>query len=102
MLAGLRTKSISSIAALSWDKGILAVESTPNSVDGDMFVDFIRGSLIPNMLPHDDVNPTSIVVMDNCTIHHVDEVKSILTDAGILLIYLLPYSDFLISFMIAS
>ena len=36
------------------------------------------------------VNRTSIVVMDNCSIHHVAEVRSILEDAGMLIIYLLP------------
>ena len=65
---------------------------TPNSVDGEMFCDFVRGTLIPNMLPFDGLNPTSIVVMDNCSIHHVTKVKSMLADAGILLIYLPPYS----------
>ena len=30
--------------------------------------------------------------MDNCSIHHVDEVQSLLEEAGILLIYLPPYS----------
>ena len=44
------------------------------------------------MLPFDGVNHTSIVVMDNCSIHHVAEVKSALDDAGILLMYLPPYS----------
>ena len=41
-----------------------------------------------NMLPFDGLNPTSIVVMDNCSIHDVAEVKSMLDDAGILLTYL--------------
>jgi transposase len=44
------------------------------------------------MLPFDGQNPTPIVVMDNCSIHHVAEAKSKLEDAGILLIYLPPYS----------
>ena len=76
---------------MCWDKGILDVEMTPKSVNGEMFCDFVRGTLIPNMLPFDGLNPTSIVVMDNCSIHHVAEVKSMLDDAGILLIYLPPY-----------
>ena len=70
---------------MCWDKGILDVEVTTNSVNSEMFCDFVGGTLIPNMLL---LNPTSIVVMDNCSIHHVTEVKSMLDDAGIL-IYLL-------------
>ena len=52
--------------------------------------DFIRGSLIPNMQPFP--GELSILIMDNCSIHHVQEVKDILEAAGILLIFLPPYS----------
>ena len=34
----------------------------------------------------------SILVMDNCSIHHVQEVKDMIENAGILLLYLPPYS----------
>lgn len=61
-------------------------------LDGEKFCDFVRGTLIPNMLPFDGLKPTSMVVMDNCSIHHVAEVKSMLDDAGILPMYLPPYS----------
>lgn len=88
----VRGTRISAIAAMCWDKGILDVEMTSNSVNGEMFCDFVRGTLIPCMLPFDGLSPTSIVVMDNCSIHHVAEVKSMLEDAGILLLYLPPYS----------
>ena len=88
----VRGKRISAIAAMCWGLGILDVEVTSSSVDGEKFCDFIRGSLIPNMLPYDELNPTSVVVMDNCSIHHVTEVQLMLHDTGILLIYLPPYS----------
>lgn len=32
------------------------------------------------------------MIMDNCTIHHVPEVKRIFTDAGIPIFFLPPYS----------
>ena len=87
----VRETRISAIAAMCWDKGILDVEMTSNSVNGEIFCDFVRGTSIPWMLLFDGVRPTSIVVMDNCSIHHV-EAKSMLEDAGILLLYLPPYS----------
>ena len=34
----------------------------------------------------------SVVIMDNCSIHHVAEVKDLIEDAGILLLFLPPYS----------
>ena len=36
--------------------------------------------------------PGSVLIMDNCSIHHIQEVKDILLQAGILLLYLPPYS----------
>ncbi len=87
----MRGTCISAIAAVCWN-GFLGVELTTNSVNGDSFCDFVKGTLIPNMLPYDGLNPTSIAVMDNCSIHHVNEVRSLLEHAGILSIYLPPYS----------
>ncbi len=59
---------------------------------GERFFNFVRGSLIPNMLPFNGVNPVSVAVMDNCSVHHVQEVKQLFKDAGILLFFLPPYS----------
>ena len=75
-----RGKRISAIAAIR-SEGILGVELTTGTVDGDKFVDFIRGTLIPNMHAYDVTSSKSVVVMDNCAIHHIPEV---LEDAGIL------------------
>ena len=56
------------------------------------FFDFLRGTLVPNMQLFDGSNSNSILIMDNCSIHHIDIAKDLLLDAGILLIYLPPYS----------
>ena len=85
----VRGRWISAIAALSWTS---AVDLTTESVNGDTFYDFICGTLIPNMHPYDGLNPNSVVVMDNCSIHHVDEVQQLLDEAAIPVIYLPPYS----------
>ena len=86
-----RGRRISAIAAISND-GLLGVELTAGTVNGDIFSDFIRGTLIPEMEPFDGSARKSIVIMDNCAIHHVQAVKKMLEDAGIMLIYLPPYS----------
>jgi hypothetical protein len=76
--------------------GILAVELMTGSVNGDIFFDYVRGSLIPEMQPFDGRSPKCIAVMDNCSIHHVHPVTQLFEDAGILLLYLPPYSpDFM-------
>ena len=87
----VRGKRISAIAAICSD-GLLGVELTTGSVNGDKFVDFLRGTLIPNMNPFDGVSSRSIVVMDNCAIHHVPEVYQLFQDAGVLVLFLPPYS----------
>ena len=87
----VRGQRISSIAAICTD-GLIALETTPNSVNGEKFFDFVRGSLIPEMMPFDGHNPKSIVVMDNCSIHHVQQVSELFLNAGILVLYLPPYS----------
>ena len=58
---------MNAIAGFSQD-GTIALELTSGSVNE---VDFVRGTLIPVMMSFDGVNPRSILVMDNCTIHHV-------------------------------
>ena len=52
----------------------------------------MRGSLIPNMNPFDGISSKSIVVMDNCSVHHTQEVQDELQNAGVLVIFLPPYS----------
>ena len=44
------------------------------------------------MLPFDGQNPFSIVVMDNCSIHHVQPVLDAFNQAGIVVLFLPPYS----------
>ena len=59
---------------------------------GTVNADFVRGSLIPNMHPFDGTSSKSIAILDNCSIHHVPEVVQLFEDAGILVIFLPPYS----------
>ena len=82
---------ISAIAAIS-TSGYVGVELTYGTVNGDVFTDFVRGTLIPEMEPFDGEIKKSVVIMDNCSIHHVEEVKTLLDEAGILLFFLPPYS----------
>ena len=44
------------------------------------------------MLPFDGQNPKSIAILDNCSIHHVSPVIQLFRDAGILVLFLPPYS----------
>ena len=81
-----RGQRISAIAAMTLN-GILAVDLKKGSVGGDVFFDFVRGFLIPNMVPFDGDSPNSIVILDNCSIHHVRPVIDLFRDAGILVVH---------------
>ena len=72
---------VNAIAAIT-SSGLLTVELTKATVNGDNFFDFIRGTLIPHMRPFDGVSPHSILIMDNRSVHHVNEVREVLQQAG--------------------
>ena len=86
-----RGPRVSAIAAMCTD-GVIAVDLHRGSVNSDVFLDFTRGSLIPNMQQFDGVSGRSIVILDNCSIHHVPEVLEHFREAGIVVVFLPPYS----------
>ena len=86
-----RGNRISAIIAMCTD-GIIALELFQGTLNGDRFLDFLRGSLIPEMQPFDGLSPQSVLVLDNCSVHHVSTAIDLLREAGTLVIFLPPYS----------
>ena len=86
-----RGKRYNAIAAMT-SSGVLALEVKSESVNGETFFDFIRGTLIPRMQPFDGQSTNSILVLDNCTVHRINEVREVLQHAGIITLFLPPYS----------
>ena len=86
-----RGKRVNAMAAIS-STGLLASELTTSTVGRDNFYDFIRGTLIPQMMPFNGSNPRSVAVMDNLSVHHVHEVEEHFRQAGIVLLFLPAYS----------
>ena len=87
----LQGQNITSIAAISTE-GLVAVEIHNNSVDGSTFLDFVCGTLIPELHPFDGFSPMSILIMDNCSIHRIQEIREVVNAAGVLMFYLPLYS----------
>lgn len=48
--------------------------------------------MLPVLMPFNGSNPRSIVVIDNASIHHIDEVVQLVSSVGALLWFLPPYS----------
>lgn len=61
-------------------------------VNSEHFLDFVDKSLVHHLMPFDGINPRSVVVLDNASIHHVDEVVHAIRSMGALLHFLPPYS----------
>lgn len=86
-----RGSRINAIAAMS-SLGILDVSLYEHNVNGGTFLEYLRKYLLPHVRPFNGVNPHSIVVMDNASIHHIQEVAELLHGVGVLLKFLPPYS----------
>ena len=70
-------------------EGIHDVYITEGTVDGDGFSVFVRSSLLPILMPFNNIKPRSVVIMDNASIHHVQDVSDLIeTQAGARLHYL--------------
>ena len=87
----VRGQRISAMAAIDHN-GLIDVKLTTGIVNSDTFYDFIRGDLLPNLRPFDGTNERSVVIMDHCSIHRVDSITSLFEEAGVLLLFLPPYS----------
>lgn len=80
---------VSAIASMSTD-GILncVMYTYTGSVTGDRFKHFIHHSLLPQLQPFDGLNPQSIVVMDNASIHHASGVVDLIESTAALVQFL--------------
>ena len=70
----------------------MALELSTGTFNGEKFTEFVLGTLILEMQQFDGSSARSVLVMDNCTIHHVSAAKQLLSDAGIVTVFLPPYS----------
>jgi len=70
--------------------GIITYNIIPGSVTSACFVKFLRELVIPLTNPYP--GPQSVLILDNCSIHHSEEVRALVEDeAQCKLIFLPPY-----------
>ena len=67
------------------EEGILAMKVVRGTVNGDNFLDFIQRDLLPTLMP---INGTNPIILDNCSVHHVSGVASMITEVGALVHFL--------------
>ena len=66
--------------------GSVAFTTYSGGTTGDKFLQYLKETLIPTLHPWD------IVIMDNLRTHHIKEVRRLLSEAQIMLMYLPAYS----------
>ena len=62
-------------------------------VNGDVFETFVRRSLLPILQPFNGSNPCSVVILDNASIHHLEQIEDIITGVGALIRFMPPFSQ---------
>ena len=82
---------MSSIAIMS-SRSIEDVDIYDGCINGEIFTNFIARSLVPILQPFVGKNPRSVVVMDNASIHHIEQVATLIQNTGAILRYLPPYN----------
>ena len=69
--------------------GILDVYIYEAGVNGDVFIDFIRQTVLPLLMPFNGLNAHSVVILDNASIQYK---IYIINSVGALVKFLSPYS----------
>ena len=77
----VRGNRVSAIVGMS-QNGIIDFHTTVSTVNADTFLKFIQDCLIPILKPFNGINDHSIVVLDNASIHHVDNVVDAIQSTG--------------------
>lgn len=62
------------------------------TIDSEIFLDWLEDYLVPVLGKYESLAPRSIVVLDNASIHHSDEVMDVIEEAGAKILYTAPYS----------
>ena len=72
------------------EDGIVLARVFQGNTDADIFLDFIKELLDGHCRPYP--GERSVIVMDNASIHRTREVEEACEQAGVILVYLPPYS----------
>ncbi|TFK23478.1 hypothetical protein FA15DRAFT_558789, partial [Coprinopsis marcescibilis] len=65
------------LPALTWE-GMITLDIFEGSVNKERFINYIRKDVAPLLNPFP--GPRSVVVLDNCAIHHDEEVRRIIEE----------------------
>ena len=89
----VRGERVSAITIMSMN-GILDCKTVKHTVNGDTFYEFMQVKVFPHLMimTFDGMNPHSVLVMDNCSIHYIGGIAEMVQEVGALVHFLPPYS----------
>ncbi|KIO03989.1 hypothetical protein M404DRAFT_144226 [Pisolithus tinctorius Marx 270] len=58
--------------------GIITYDIIEGTVDGEQFLRFLKEHVMPFTNPYP--GPCSVIIMDNCRIHHGEEIRKLVED----------------------
>ena len=61
-------------------------------MNGNEFYIFVHTHLIPHLQPFNGRNPYSVVILNNASIHHIEDAVKAIEDVGAIVHFLPPYS----------
>ena len=88
----LNRSHFSALAFMTEDE-ILGHYTCPGAINSERLIYYVQEDLISKLNPFP--GPRSVLILDNCSIHHTRAFKSLCEAAGILLLYLPAYSPWL-------
>ena len=88
LVRGVRYSAVPIMSTLGLHDLFLA----EGTINGDRFRYFIRTCLLPILQSFNSINPLSVVIMDNASIHHVQSTIDLIESVGSRVIFLPPYS----------
>ena len=91
------------IAACDWNGFILetcecvsrekdATSGRSKTVDTERFIEWVENRLLPVLGRYEKGEARSVVILDNASIHHDDEIVDLIESTGARVIYTAPYS----------
>jgi len=86
----VRGARYSIVPAITLD-GIIGYDIVEGPVDSQRFLKILKEHVMPFTNPYP--GPRSVIIMDNCRIHHSEEVRALVEDMHLCkLVFLPPYS----------
>ena len=88
-----RGQRVSTIAAISFDRGLLDCQTVTDKVTGEHFEHFVQHDLSSYLHAFDGTTPRSIVALDNASGHHANGIVNKIQSTGAMVHFLSPYSS---------